>query len=84
MVLKQIQQEVIVKSLFFTSQGTDRDPKGREDGLSLGALRSGANDESHREPLSTQDNSAKQPTGQPDKTDFQPYFQQTVVGAESD
>lgn len=80
MVLKQIQQEPIVKLLFFTSQGTDRDSKGRGDGLSLGGLRSGANDESHSEPLGTQDNSAKQPVGQLDKTEFQPHFQQVTVG----
>lgn len=63
MVLKQIQQEAIVKSLFFTGQGTDRDPKGRRDRLSLGALRSRANVETHREPSIIQDNSAKQPAG---------------------
>lgn len=79
MVLEQIQQEAIVKPLFFTSQGTDRNPKGR-DGLSLGALRSGANDESCREPPSTRDNSAKQPVGRLDKMEFQPPFQQAIVG----
>lgn len=46
MVLKQIQQEAVVKPLFFTSQGTDRDPKGRTNGFSFGALIPRASDAS--------------------------------------
>lgn len=83
MVLKQIQQEAIVKPLLFTSQGTNRDPKGRRDGLSLEALRLKAGDESHMEAPSTQDNSAKQPVGQLDKTESQPHFQQAIIGTET-
>lgn len=84
MVLKQIQQEAIVKPLLFASQRTDRDPKGRGDGLSLGACRPGAKDESHKEPPSTQDNSAKQPAGRLDKTQCQPHFPQAIVGTGTD
>lgn len=80
MVLKQIQQEAVVKPLLFTSQGTNRDPKGRGDGLSLGDLRSKAGDEPLMEVPSTQDKSAKQPVEQLDKTEFQPHFQQAIVG----
>lgn len=49
-VLKQIQQEAIVKPLLLTSQGSHGDPMGRGGGLSLGALRSGSNDKARREP----------------------------------